>query len=231
MNEEMMLISNTMPKHPKRKFHQYSDENLQKAIEAVRNGAKIRETCRNYAIPRGTLQDRLQGRVPNKARQMGPDPYLSLENENKIVQWILQLAKCGFPIKKQELISTVQKIVLVEKIKTPFKNGKPGQKWYKSFLQRHPQVSARTAESINKSRAKITKEYIKSWFQELQNFLQEKSASGILVSPSRIFKAEESGFTDGRLCPPCIVYPYVKPPRAVAESMPPKWILGKSDSG
>ncbi|KAJ8932211.1 hypothetical protein NQ314_014831 [Rhamnusium bicolor] len=173
-----------------------------------------------------------------------------------------------FQLKKEELISTVQKIVLVEKIKTPFKNGKPGQKWYKSFLRRHPQVSARTAESINKSRAKITKEYIKSWFQELQNFLQEKGASGILISPSRIFNADESGFSfcpktgkvlspkgyrnlfeikkgneedlitvlvtftaDGRLCPPCIVYPYVKPPRAVAESMPPKWILGKSDSG
>lgn len=36
---------------------------------------------------------------------------------------------------------------------------------------------------------------------------------------------------DGRLCPPCIVYPYVKPPRSIAESMPPDWFLGKSDTG
>ncbi|KAG5866406.1 hypothetical protein JTB14_004562 [Gonioctena quinquepunctata] len=36
---------------------------------------------------------------------------------------------------------------------------------------------------------------------------------------------------DGRLCPPVMVFPYVKPPKAVVESMPPHWILGKSDSG
>ncbi|KAJ8969200.1 hypothetical protein NQ314_001871 [Rhamnusium bicolor] len=35
---------------------------------------------------------------------------------------------------------------------------------------------------------------------------------------------------DGRLCPPLIIFPYVKPPRAVVDSMPSEWILGKTDS-
>lgn len=36
---------------------------------------------------------------------------------------------------------------------------------------------------------------------------------------------------DGRICPLVVVFPYVKPPRAIALSMPGSWILGKSDSG
>lgn len=258
-----------MPRRPKRKFHRYSEESLEKALDSVRNGAKIRETCRNYGIPRATLQDRLTGRVASdKPRRMGPDPYLSTENEQKIVEWIIQIAKCGFPIKKEELILTVQKIVLETKVETPFKNGKPGQKWYTSFRRRHPEISDRFAESIDKSRAKLTEEFIKSWFRELENFLNSIDATDVLEDPTRIFNADESGFSlypktgkvlgpkgfknllevkrgnekenltvlitfsaDGKLCPPCIVYPYVKPPRAIAESMPHDWFLGKSDSG
>ena len=130
-----------MPNPRKRKLHKYSEELLQKALEEVRNGAKIRKTCKTYGVPRATLQDRLKGRIVEKPRQMGPDPYLGLENEKKIVGWIINIAKCGFPIKKQELLSTIQKIVVDKKLVTPFKEGKPGQKWFSAFLRRHPEVS------------------------------------------------------------------------------------------
>ncbi|KAJ8932152.1 hypothetical protein NQ318_009263 [Aromia moschata] len=36
---------------------------------------------------------------------------------------------------------------------------------------------------------------------------------------------------DGQLCPPVVVFPYVKPPRAVVESVPNSSIPGKSESG
>lgn len=67
----------------KRKFHQYSEENIDKALNSIRNGATIREACRNYSVPRTTVQDRLSGRTLSKPRQMGPDPYLSIANEKK----------------------------------------------------------------------------------------------------------------------------------------------------
>ncbi|CAH0550713.1 unnamed protein product [Brassicogethes aeneus] len=103
----------------KRKSHLlvgiFTDENLQKVIEAMYNGITIRKSCRRYNIPRATLQDRIKARIANKPRQMGPDSYLSAENEKKVVNWIINLAKCGFPVKKRELISTIQKIVLDHK--------------------------------------------------------------------------------------------------------------------
>ncbi|KAJ8912480.1 hypothetical protein NQ315_014580 [Exocentrus adspersus] len=179
-----------------------------------------------------------------------------------------QLAKCGFPIKKQELLLTVQKIVQEKGIKTPFKDGKPGQTWYLGFLRRNPEITVKIAESIDQSRAKITEEYIRFWFRDLQMFLEDINCTEILNNPSRILNADESGFAlcpktgkvlgpkryknlyevshgnpkenltvlvtftaDDRLCPPVVVFPYVKPPRVIVESMPPSWILGKSDSG
>lgn len=124
----------------KKKFHQYSEQNLQSAIQSIRTGTKTREACKIFGVPRSTVQDRLKGRVSEKPRQVGPDPYLTLKNENRIVSCLFELAKCGFPLKKQELLETVQKIVKEENIQTPFKDGKPGQTWYSSFLRRHKEI-------------------------------------------------------------------------------------------
>ncbi|KAJ8926622.1 hypothetical protein NQ314_020986 [Rhamnusium bicolor] len=35
----------------------------------------------------------------------------------------------------------------------------------------------------------------------------------------------------GHICPPLVVFPYVRPPKAVIESLPESWVLGKSESG
>lgn len=36
---------------------------------------------------------------------------------------------------------------------------------------------------------------------------------------------------DGEICPPLVVFPYVRPPKALINNMPQNWVLGKSDSG
>lgn len=35
----------------------------------------------------------------------------------------------------------------------------------------------------------------------------------------------------GRCLPPCVVFPYVRPPKDVVNSMPAQWLLGKSETG
>ncbi|OXU18363.1 hypothetical protein TSAR_016839 [Trichomalopsis sarcophagae] len=100
---------------------------------------------------------------------MGPQPYLTFEGEEKIVYWINNLRKCGFP-----------KIVEAGKLKTPFNNNKPD-------------LSKRKAESISKGRAIITEEIIRNWFRGLKSFLQENNALEILEDLSRIFNGDETG--------------------------------------
>lgn len=123
---------------------------------------------------------------------------LGEEGEKKVVEWLLNIAKCGFPIKKQELLDTVQKILKDLKKSNPFKDDRPGQTWYVNFLKRHPEITVRSAEGINKARARVTEESIRLWFRELEIFLAQEGHLDILTEPERIFNIDESGFS---LCP------------------------------
>ncbi|CAK1588131.1 unnamed protein product, partial [Parnassius mnemosyne] len=228
----------------------YSQTDLESALKDIRErGYGIRETCKKYNIPRSTVQDRLSGKRTDKLNNPGPEPVLGISMEKEVVQWIIKIAKCGFPVKKQELLDTVQKILKDYQRPNPFKDDRPGQTWYSGFLKRNPEISVRAAESINKARARVTEEHIRQWFRELQTFLSESGQSDILTQPDRIFNADESGFS---LCPKTGKVLGPKGFRnlyqvnsgnekdnltvlinfnAVTESMPPEWILGRSESG
>lgn len=42
-----------------------------------------------------------------------------------LVEWLTDLVKCGFPRKTDDLLNSVQKIVLSDNRKTPFNDGRP----------------------------------------------------------------------------------------------------------
>ncbi|XP_049786324.1 uncharacterized protein LOC126188757 [Schistocerca cancellata] len=120
---------------------------------------------------------------------MGPSSVLTEAEENLLVSWIHANAKKGFPIKQRTLYETV-----ADGRPTPFKDGRPGEKWFKSFMRRHPDVSERHAESINTVRAAVTEENIRQWFNELHQHLQQGNNLDILNEPKRIDNADETGF-------------------------------------
>ncbi|KAJ8936737.1 hypothetical protein NQ314_012184 [Rhamnusium bicolor] len=126
----------------KRKLFQYHNEVLQAALLEIReNKMAVRQASRTFGVPKSTIQDRLLEKNPEKQGKTGPEPLLSVIGENKIADWFINLAKCGFPVKKSDLIETVEKILKDRGKKDLFKNGRPGQRWYVNFLKRHPQIS------------------------------------------------------------------------------------------
>lgn len=253
---------------PSRRFA-YSEEALKSALSDIRGNIRsIREACRLYQVPRSTVQDRLSGRVADQKRKVGPDPIFGFDGEKKIVDWIIELAKAGIPINKYDLLDTVAELAKDLDINHRFPGGKPGIRWYLSFLKRHPNISIREPEAINKAREAIKERSIRKWFSDLHTFLVERNALDILDDPSRILNADETGVSlspksgkvlapkgyknvyvvkngnekenitvlivmtaAGEICPPLVVYPYIRPPKAVVDSMPPDWILGKSETG
>ncbi|KAJ8953444.1 hypothetical protein NQ318_023563 [Aromia moschata] len=72
-------------------------------------------------------------------------------NERQSADWLVNIAKCGFPVTKADLLDTIEKILKDEGNTTLFKKGRPGKKWYSNFLRRHPEISLRQAEGINKN--------------------------------------------------------------------------------
>ncbi|XP_065363191.1 uncharacterized protein LOC135956584 [Calliphora vicina] len=199
---------------------------------------------------------------------MGPQTVLSDSEEKRLVKWCQDLAKCGFPLKSEDLLNTVQTIVKEEQRTTPFLNGRPGRKWYQGFLKRHPCLSIREAEGISKGRAVVTEEAIRKWFNGLKKFLNDQNALDILADPSRIFNGDETSFSmcpktgkvlapkgyrnvysiqkgneketitvllvfsaNGKTVVPMVVFPYIRPPKDIINSLPENWFLGKSESG
>ncbi|KAJ8934352.1 hypothetical protein NQ314_013393 [Rhamnusium bicolor] len=237
-------------KRNEQKMFQYAPEQLERALEEIKEKRMgIRKASRQCGIPKTPIIDRLKGRVLVTRRKIGPDPILLVEVERKIVEWIIKIAKCGFPLKKADLLNTVQKIAQETDKTKFFKDGRPGQKWYKQFLKRHSELSFREAEGINKARAIITEEYIRAWFHELQIFLTQNNLTKLLDDPSCVFNGDESGFSlcpksgkvldpkgwknlyqiklgnekgcltvlivfsaNGVVCPPLVVFPYIRPP-------------------
>lgn len=258
-----------MSEKGKRVIHKYKEDALVKALNDIRgNVCSVRAASVKYGVPRTTLHDRLSGRIAEGPRKMGPETVLSNAEEIRLVQWCIDLAKCGFPKKKDDLLNTVQNILKEDGRKNPFKDDRPGKKWYQSFLRRHPELSCRIAESVTKGRAIVTEELIRKWFRDLQDYLKEVGAESILEDPNRVFNGDETSFSlspktgtviapkgwrnvysthlgneketitvllvfsaAGKTAVPMVVFPYIRPPKAVIDSMPSDWILGRSESG
>ena len=180
-------------------FKQYSNETLRNALKSIReSNMSIRLASKTFGVPRTTLNDIIHARLPENNRRMGPSPYLSLPGEEKIVTWITNSAKCGFPLKKYNILNTIQKIVKDSDLKTPFKHNKPGRTWLKLFLNRHPELRLREAEGISNGRAIATEESLRNWFKCLEKYLKDNNAEDILQDPTRIFNGDETAFS---LCP------------------------------
>lgn len=100
------------------------------------------------------------------------------------------MSKAGFPQKKTDVINTVMKVVKDDGRKTPFRDGRPGETWFKAFMRRHPQISNRIAETVNKTRAGVTEENLRNWFKGMEEFLLKEGHPDILDDGFRIINAE-----------------------------------------
>ena len=67
----------------------------------------------------------------------------------------------------------------------------------KAFLRRHPEISMRVPEGLEKERASVTIEKVMTWFDDLEEYFRgDEVQNGLEVfhDPSRIFNADETGF-------------------------------------
>ncbi|KAK9680733.1 Tc5 transposase DNA-binding domain [Popillia japonica] len=245
-----------MDEHVEKKAYvrfRYTEEQLQHALESIRrNEATLSAANRQYGIPKGTLFNKLTGKVPS-TRKMRPPTILTMDEEQTLEKWILAKAKLGFPMHPDEVKDTVQRVLKAVNRATPFTDFRPGNKWLKLFIRRHPTITKRNTEIISKARAAI---------------LEDENCADILDEPSRIFNADETGLQTcpksgklldpknyrnfyeiasgpekecvtvlctfsaiGESVPPMIVFPYKRIPRDIAASVPEDWGIGRSDSG
>lgn len=177
----------------KRKLFTYSPSKVDLALKAIRDGMKVATAGRTYKVPRSTLRNKISGRAPETSGHVGPEAVLGKNIEDMLVTWVKQCSRNGFPINKDGLLDSVKKIVIKGNLKTPFKNNRPGRTWFLSFMARHPDLTKKRAEYINKARALITEDKIRKWFEEVTELLGPEGCE-VLKDPSRVWNCDETSF-------------------------------------
>lgn len=89
---------------------------------------------------------------------MGRPPVLTTAEEKYLEDWIIGKAKIGLPMLKYDVKDSVCNVIKSTKRKTPFVDDRPGEKWVSLFMKRHPTITQRNTETINRGKACITEE-------------------------------------------------------------------------
>ena len=85
----------TTPKRPK-KLKQWTDILMVSAMKAVKSGSMgVNRAAAEFGVPRTTLKDRFAKRVVHGTNP-GPIPYLSVDEEKQLVEFLVSSSKMGF---------------------------------------------------------------------------------------------------------------------------------------
>lgn len=131
--------------------------------------------------------------------------FTGADVEQKLVSWLLDQYKRGFPLQKSSLLFSVTKLInncfdseTIKKL--PFWNGHPGEKWFQSFLKRHPCIVQKRSEYLSSARASVTEKKIRNWFKDVLDLLGDDAE--VLKYPERLYNVDETAFflnTNGKV--------------------------------
>ncbi|GAB0100946.1 uncharacterized protein DMENIID0001_170610 [Sergentomyia squamirostris] len=119
---------------------------------------------------------------------------LGRDIEMELVEWIIRCTEYGFPVNKEALYSSVEKLINIAGMQvTQFRNNRPSETWIYAFLRRHPEIDKKKAEYVNRARGSVTEEKLRAWFPRVMRELGEENVD-LLKDSSRVFYMDESGF-------------------------------------
>lgn len=122
----------------------------------------------------------------------GRQPVLDSAVENTIAQCLIARAKLNMPCDKEELLTLIQEYITNNDIQNPFNNNRPGNDWYMNFMKRHPELSLKKAELLQKCRVTARDPFVVYNFYDILKDLYEKY--NIEEKSAFIFNCDESGF-------------------------------------
>lgn len=179
-----------MPRTYVPKPKRYTEKDLDKALNLIKEGKLgVREAARQFKIDKSKLSRSLN--CKNKSKR-GRKQALSMEQETDLTQKIIVMAKWGFALSKEEIKRVVQTYVSENNIRTVFKNGKPGDDWFRLFCERNG-LSQKKMEQLEKCRRTATSDpfIIYSFYNRLEETINRL---GLQEKPSHIFNLDETSF-------------------------------------
>ena len=167
-------------------YKEWNEDNMIKVVDGVLNkGLSIRCAAELYAIPKSTLSDRISGRVV-MGSVSGPAKYLTTQQEEELVYFLLESASIGYPKSRLQVIAMVQQLLNERGIQRTVTHG-----WWESFCHRHPNVTLRTTAPLSLHRAKASDvDVMNKYFDILQSTIDEYDLTD---KPCQWFNMDETG--------------------------------------
>lgn len=185
-----------MPRNYKRKQAStrgsWSQDDLRRAVEAVKAGSSVRNASEVYNIPRKTLERRVK--INNDVKgKMGFSGIFSKEQEHRLVRHVKEMQNRGFPLTISDLRSLAYHFAIQLDVKHSFNQQKEmaGYDWVQLFLRRNSDLSLRKAEGISLNRVHaMNHNEVQQYFNLLTKCLEENN---LFNKPGHIFNMDETG--------------------------------------
>ena len=165
---------------------QYTENDLQQALEAVTNGQSLRKASLQWGVPKSTLLSRRQGHEPRR-EAFASQQRLSPVQESHLTQWILTQAALGLPPTHAQIRQFAERILAIKGDSQPL-----GKHWMQAFLRRNPSICTQKVQSRESVRVNgATTEVIKPWFNYF--YIPEVQA----IKPENRYNMDEAGIMEG----------------------------------
>ena len=126
-----------MVKVTKNVYNKYSREDLQKAIQAVKDGKHCSSAAKVFGVPWKTIADHISVRL-SLNRRAGRERNIPEEIDNAIVNKVIKAYKAGFPLTKNQFPLKVAGVVKRLGLKTKFKNEIPRKNYWSELKKETP---------------------------------------------------------------------------------------------
>ena len=110
------------------------EENIQRAIQAVRGGQSIRKASEAWGVPFSTLRDRVNANAQPKGQYKAHVMQkLSPHQEKHLADWVLTQEALGLPVKHRQIEVFANRILCASG-----SNETVGKHWLQKFVRRYP---------------------------------------------------------------------------------------------
>lgn len=171
------------------KRKQYTNESLRSAVESVTNGERnTTQAAKLFGIPRQTLADKVSGK---HLSVYGGRTALSEEDENTLFEYVMYMASIGHPLTVADIKIFAWSVGKRSSNPECFTENGPSHKWWRGFRKRHPRITLRKPDKLDRRRRQMSK---KSTMDKHFDLLKEVLIkSDLLDKPSHIFNVDETG--------------------------------------
>ena len=169
----------------------WADSDMVSAMRAVKMGQlTVSAAAIKFSVPRKTLDDRIKGRIKHGSKP-GVSTALSSIEEDSLVSYLIYMANRGFPLTRTMVKAFAWSIAKRCGTSNRFNSEYgPGEKWWVSFRQRHPQLALRRCDSLERSRAEaLSPAIVNEYYDLLYSVLDD---NGLLNSPRQIYNCDET---------------------------------------